>query len=302
MELRGGLQALSGNEPVKRVVTWADLVHAASHGASPRLGISKCNAGYDLQPLFLGSGRTGHPLRTVYSHAPPVPTALIPIFETIRLLCIAHSSPYAIDLENTYNRRVFGNVLYRVEYLLLDPGASLLDEEDQYERFQLLRSEVREPIFVAAVAGALIFTYLCLRNLAIPMVPFENLELRLRRNLEMIDQINRKPDDRTNISVDLPGAADSIEHPPKTGRYTTLLLWLLFLGFRATTNNHRPDDCAWFVAHASEMCRNLEIGSRSAFGQEMRKVVVYHAYCIPAADACWQAIMAHREEWGREIM
>jgi len=302
VELRGGIQALSVNEPVKRVVTWADLVHAASNGASPRLGISKCNAGYDLMPLFAESDRFDHPLRSVYPDAPPVPITLVPVFETIRLLCMAHSSPYSIDLENTSNRRVFGNVLYRVEYLLLDPLVSLVEGEKEDHHFQLLQCEVREPIFIAAAAGALIFTYLCLRNLAIPMLPFENLMLRLRQNLEAIDQVDGELGDRTNSAVRLAKATNGIKHALSTSRYQTLILWLLFLGFRATVNCQRQKEQAWFVAQASEVCSKLEIGSRSTFGREMKKVVIFHAYCIPAADVFWQAIMAHREESGREIM
>lgn len=121
VELRGGLHTLNDNEPVRRVVTWADLVHAASNDRTPCLGLTQCDTGDDLKQLFSGSASAESAARMVYAGEAPVPAPLKGVFETIRLLSIAQSSPDVVDLKSTVNRRILANTLYRIEYLLLDP-------------------------------------------------------------------------------------------------------------------------------------------------------------------------------------
>jgi hypothetical protein len=187
VQLRGGLHTLSTNENVKRVVTWADLVHASSNDRIPCLGMSQCNAGYDLKHLFPDSASAGSPVRMIYPEQPPVLAPLKEVFETIRLLSIAQSSPDIVDLKSTVNRRILANVLYRVEYLLLDPLLLPLGvSEGQEGSTQLDYSDIGTPLFLATTAGALIFTYSCLRDLAIPSRPFERLVKRLRLNLQLV--------------------------------------------------------------------------------------------------------------------
>src|SRR5947199_8469077 len=84
IQLRGGLHTLSANEPVKMVVTWADLVHATSNDSTPCLGMSICNAEYDLKKLFPDWASANCPAHMIYHVQPPVPVLLKQVFQTIR--------------------------------------------------------------------------------------------------------------------------------------------------------------------------------------------------------------------------
>jgi hypothetical protein len=284
VQLRGGLHTLSANEPVKRVVTWADLVHEAANDGTPYLGISKCNAGYDLKQVFPGLASAGSPARTIYPEQPPVPAPLIDVFETIRLLTIAQSSPDMVDLKSTVNRRILANVLYRVEYLLLDPLLLPLGvSEGQKDSKELSYSDFWTPLFSATTAGALIFTYSCLRNLAIHSRPFQRLATRLRLNLQLVFEQGCALLDQRRDSLSPVNANPS------------LLLWLLLHGFKATLRGPRESDREWFIRRGAEMCKNLKIQSLEELRMQVKQVVAFRVQCVAATEAFWKAICDHQE-------
>jgi hypothetical protein len=260
VQLRGGLHTLSTNESIKRVVTWADLVHAAANDGTPCLGISKCNAGYDLKQLFPAFTSAGCPVRTMYPEQAPVPAPLKEVFETIRLLSIAQSAPNTVDLKSTGNRRILANVLYRVEYLLLDPLLLPLGvSEGQEEPTQSNWSDLRTPLFSASTAGALIFTYSCLRNLAIHSRPFQRLVTRLRLNLELI--FDGEKSTTASFTEKCASVDQKTDSPSPANANPSLLLWLLMHGFKATLQGHRESDREWFVRRGATMCKSLNIRS-----------------------------------------
>lgn len=205
---------------------------------------------------------------------------------------MAQFSSYAVDLENIDNRRVYGNVLYKVEYLLVDPLLLSFQDADDEERSRL----VREPMFLATTAGALIFTYSCLRDLAIATTPYGNLVSRLRGNLELILQETVEVMGRPSHGNEVAHRTGVSEQVSTFNRYPELVLWLLNIGFRATSEGHRQDDRSWFVAQASDLCRAIDVQSRSEFGRRMKAVVVFNRYCAPATDRFWKAILAYRHE------
>ena len=315
VQLRGGLQMLSTNEPVKRVVTWADLVHAASNDTVPRLGMSKCNAGYDLMELFPDPTSAGCLVRTIYPEEPPVPGPLKEGFETIRMLSMAQSSPDTVDLKSTVNRRILANVLYKIEYLLLDPGllaleASNVQEGSRHSNYSDVwtplfsattdsnYSDVWTPLFSATTAGALIFTYSCLRNIAIPSRPYENLVRRLRHNLQLVFD-----EERTSSGSAEQGwtSREPNGHSPSgASAHPSLLLWLLMHGFKATARTPRKDVRAWFVRRGAEMCKTLEIDSVEGLDAAIKQVVVSRLQCVPVIHAYWKA-MGDATELGEEF-
>lgn len=297
VQLRGGLHTLSANEPVKRVVTWADLVHAAANDRAPCLGMSKCNAGYDLKQLFPDSaaGPAGASTHTIYSRQPPVPAPLKAVFETIRLLSIAQSSPDTVDLKSTVNRRILANVLYRVEYLLLDPLLLPLGvSKGQKDSKELNYSDFWTPLFSATTAGALIFTYSCLRNLAIHSRPFQSLVTRLRRNLQLL--FDGEESTRGTIEEGHPSLDQKKHSPPPVSTNPPLLLWLLLHGFKATLLDRRDSNQEWFVRRGAELCKNCDIQSLEELRMQIKQVVALRPQCVAATEVFWNAICGHQEK------
>jgi hypothetical protein len=295
IQLRGGLHTLSANEPLKRVVTWADLVHAASNDRTPCLGISVCNAGYNLKGVFPDWASANCSAGTIYPKQPPVPGLLKEVFQTIRLLYIAQSSPEMADLNNTFNRRIVANVLYRIEYLLLDPLLLPLEVSESHEQSnQSDYYDFRTPLFSATTAGALIFTYSCLRNLATPSRPYERLVRRLRLNLQLVfdeEKSMRAGSEQDDSSIGKPRNSSS-----PVNANPSLLLWLLMHGFKATARGCRGDDRKWFVKRGAEMCKDLEIHSVEELDMRIREVVASRTQCAPSVKAFWRAICEHELE------
>jgi hypothetical protein len=295
VQLRGGLHTLSTNENVKRVVTWADLVHASPNDRIPCLGMSQCNAGYDLKHLFPDSASAGSPVRMIYPEQPPVLAPLKEVFETIRLLSIAQSSPDIVDLKSTVNRRILANVLYRVEYLLLDPLLLPLGvSEGQEGSTQLDYSDIGTPLFLATTAGALIFTYSCLRDLAIPSRPFERLVKRLRLNLQLV--FDEEKSTSASSQHDCPSSDQHGDSPSPVNAKPSLLLWLLMHGFKATVGGARGRDRDWFVRRGVEMCKNLEIQCIEDLRMQIKEVVAFRSQWVPGTEAFWKAICDHKRQ------
>lgn len=294
VQLRGGLHTLNDNELLRRVVTWADLVHAASNDRTPCLGLTQCDTGDDLKQLFSGSASAESAARMVYAEEAPVPALLKGVFETIRLLSIAQSSPAIVDLQSTVNRQILANALYRIEYLLLDPILLTLGvSECPGGSVQLDYFDFWAPLFSATTAGALIFTYSCLRNLAIPFRPFERLVTRLRVNLQMVFDEERSIYAR---SAEDWGSSDTKRDSPSPANANrSLLLWLLMHGFKATSQGHRESDREWFVRRGAEMCKDLKIQCVQELFMHIKQVVAFRLQCVPATEAFWKAICDEQE-------
>lgn len=289
VQLRGGIQTLGTNESIKRVVTWADLVHAAINDGRPRLGMSKCNAGYDLSQLFPATASEGSPARISYPEHAPVPAPLREVFETIRLLSIAQSSPDTVDLKNTFSRRILANVLYRVEYLLLDPTLlPLYISEGRETSKEWSYADLGRPLLSAITAGALIFTYSCLRNLAIRSRPFQGLVSRLQTNLQLV--FDEEKSARGNMGGTCLSLEEQMDSQSSVNRNPPLLLWLLMHGFKAALQGQREGDREWFTQRGAETCRQFRIQSLDQLCTQIKQMVVFKTQCTPTMKAFWQAI------------
>lgn len=257
--------------------------------------MSKCGAAYDLKQLFPTLTTASSPARSIYPEQPPVPVLLKEVFETIRILALAQSSPDTVDLKSTVNRRILANVLYRVEYLLLDPLLLPLEiSEAQEDPGELDYSDLWTPLFSATTAGALIFTYSCLRNLAIHTRPFQRLVTRLRVNLELV--LDGQKSACASFQHQEGPLLDTKEQSPSPDNASpSLLLWLLMHGFKATLRGQRESDREWFVRRGVEVCKNLKIQSVEELHTQIARVVTFKAQCVPATETFWQAIRDHQE-------
>ena len=289
--LRGGVRALGVNETLERVVTWADLLHAASHDTVPRLGKTTCSAGYDLGGQFILPSDTTSPLELLCGAPPAVPNDLQDIFVHIRTMCIALESTDLIDLRtNNLNRRTFGNVLYHVEYMLLDPSPRPTPTTDADVAQFRLQQEAMAPLERACRYAGLVFTYLALRQLPIRAAFFDGLVQRLRVSLQQLLILNF---DMALIDPRLAGL-DPLDPPPKT-RDLSILLWLLVEGWTASSIGRRSSDRAWFGSHAATLCRSRGILSEDELKTECKKTVWLESHCGPAVHALWLEIMTSND-------
>ena len=272
--MRGGLDSIRPNEAVTRTVVWADLLHAASHGTRPMTADSKFNTGNDgLAQLLVNGDMAGS-----QGHISPVPSSLVPVFDMLRLLCVARSSPDIFNTEHVSKRKAFSNLLYRVEYLLVDYYATLSTQlsRDQEIEVDSDFGERTDAVCEATVAGILIFSYWDLRDLPLSAQPFEYFARRLRASLQKLLH-------KQNPSTYVPPA---------------LLLWLHFQGFKATSVNSRISDRRWFVDHATDICRALEIDMEVHLEVLIREVMVVSLDLKDLSDlfisAFWRAIRDHK--------
>jgi hypothetical protein len=275
--MRGGLDSIRSNEAVTRTVVWADLLHAASHGTRPMTVDSKFNAEDDGLAQFLVNGDMATGTAGSQGHRSPVPSSLVPVFDMLRLLCVARSSPDIFDTEYVSKRKAFSNLLSRVEYLLVDDYATVSTQlpRDQEIEVNSDFGERIDAVCEATVAGALIFSYWDLRDLPISAQPFEAFARRLRASLQKLLH-------KRNPSTCVPPA---------------LLLWLHFQGFKATSVDSRISDHWWFVDHATDICRALEIDTEIQLEAMIREVMVVSVYLQESSDlfisAFWRAIRDH---------
>lgn len=273
--MRGGLDSIS--EAVTRTVVWADLLHAASHGTTPVTVDSKFNAEDDGLAQLLVNGDMATGTSGSQGHRSPVPSSLVPVFDMLRLLCVARSSPEIFDTKHVSKRKAFSNLLYRVEYLLVDDyaTASIQLLRDQEIEVDSDFGERTDAVYEATVVGALIFSYWDLRDLPISARPFDYFARRLRASLQKLLH-------KRNPSTHVPPA---------------LLLWLHFQGFKVTSVDSRIDDRRWFVGHATNISRALEINTEVHLEAMIREVLVVSIYLKESSDlsisAFWRAIRDH---------
>jgi hypothetical protein len=275
--MRGGLDSIKPNEAVTRTVIWADLLHAASHGTRPMAADSKFNAEDDGLAQLLVNGNMATGTAGSQGHGPPVPSSLVPVFDILRLLCVARSSPDIFDTKYVSKRKAFSNLLSRVEYLLLGDYATASAQLPRDREIEVDSDfgERTDAVCEATVSGALIFSYWDLRDLPLSAQPFEYFARRLRASLQKLLH----------------------KRMPSTCVPPALLLWLYFQGFKATSVDSRISDCRWFVNHATDACRALEIDTEMHLEVRIREVMAVSGYLKESSDllksAFWRAIRDH---------
>lgn len=286
VSLRGGVRALGVNETLKRVVTWADLVHATSHDTIPRLGKTSCNVGYDLAGLFnLPEGVTSL-LELVNEDVAPVPETLQGVFSDIRTLCVALESTHLINMRTkSINRRVFSNLLYHVEYSLLDPNLSPTPTTDTDVAIFRQAQAAMGPVERACRYAGLIFTYLALRQFPTSFAFFDGLVQRLRVHIQQLLLLNLD----TNFMGHRSTNPNTTGTTVKTSN-SSLVLWLLVEGWTACSIERRGGDRAWFRSQATEISRRIGISSERELKAEWKKVAWLESHCGLAVHTLWLEI------------
>lgn len=315
VNMRGGITALRDNEPVERVVTWADLSNAAMHDTRPRFPLGLCRIGHDLHQRFSPPfPNSAGPAMMPNYQRPPVPEDMVEIFHDLRLLCLALESPRLIDMNNMTNRRTHSNKLYHIEWVLLSaapsspthtpfgPSLKVGPGASGYVNPPTAESCARSPASNACRHAALTFTYLALRNLPVSAAVFENLIYRLRNALIPLLESDyaaldlRSPYSRTPSGS--PGPYPELEEPAPTYSYFSdrsplpsssfnlsgpLMLWLLVTGFAACPPS-RAEARGWFLGSVLRICGQEGILGAEALTAALKKIVWLDSTCIAVVD------------------
>lgn len=268
VRLRGGLDAKTISRHVKRVVAWADILHATAHDSLPQMKISQCAANNEMGRLM----EVVDQHRSSYGAGPNaavVPTYYREVLEDLRALAIAKTllaETTASDLHRL--RPVFSSLLFVTDHRILEMKSTLAASSD---------SENRRATGVEAFqAAALIFSFHGLRDLAITAAFFETLVRRLRNGLGTI--IHRKSQGQDpDLMPDEPLPAPFV-------------LWLCLNGWKASTIASRQPDRRFFMQEAAMLCDRMEIRSLEGLTADMSRIVPLTKYIVPACNGLWSDI------------
>jgi hypothetical protein len=292
VNLRGGIDGMSSNRHIKRVVSWADLLHATTHNTTPQLGTAKCTTDRDIKPLLNLVKRHGFSVLTLNAASDEiVPKSLQDIFQNLRLLAKAKSLLLHVKSNESAAelKPIFSSVLFKTERRILELGQGVL-LSDLY--IQEGHEDGLETLFCAEAvkAACLIFTYHGLRDLNITAAFFEKLVSRLRDALENVLDHYRL------VGVSSEAMVDETQEeilPRKSGlpaKHLTFMLWLMLNGWKASALDEQRDDREWFVETATSICRMAHITSAAALGSRMQRVLFLPEYCLEAVRGLWNDI------------
>ncbi len=320
VNMRGGVAALGNNEPVKRVVTWADLSNAAMHDTRPRFPLAFCPIGEDIAQRFVPPlpGPASPPLYPDFQPA-PVPDDMAEVFHDIRLLCIALENPNLINMRNIINRRTHSNKLYHIEWCLLSAAPSSpartptsiipqrpgTDDYEGYANPPTAANCAGSPVSNACRHAALMFTYLALRNLPVSAAVFDNLVLRLRNALLPLLDYEQQTYNLGSNPISRAGSPSGLTPQPQVGYHedpygyfgtpqprlspspfevsSDLLLWLLITGFAACPPT-RAENRGWFLSHIMHVCSDMGIVGAEELSAGLKKVLWLDSTCIAVVD------------------
>ena len=294
VNLRGGINGMSSNRHIKRVVAWADLLHATTHNTMPQLGTAKCTTDRDTKPLLNLVKRHGFSVLNLNAASDEIiPKSLQDIFQNLRLLAKAKSLLLHVKSGDAAAelKPIFSSVLFKTERRILELGQGVL-LSDVY--IQEGHEDGLETLFCAEAvkAACLIFTYHGLRDLNITAVFFEKLVSRLRDALENVLDHYRLLGASSESIVDEPREQFLLRKSGLPAKHLIFLLWLMLNGWKASALDDQRDDRQWFVEAAAGICSMAHITSAAALGSKMQRVLFLPEYCLHAVRGLWTDIQA----------
>lgn len=302
VNLRGGIDGMSSNKHIKRVVAWADVLHATTHNTMPQLGIAKCTTDRDTKPLLNLVKRHGFSVLNLNAASDDiVPKSMQEIFQDLRLLAKAKSlllhaksGDSAADL-----RPMFSSLLFKTERRILGLGQGvLLADAYIYEGHE----DGLETLFCAEAikAACLIFTYHGLRDLDITAAFFEKLVYRLRDALENVLDHYRQVGARSEVLENETPEEKLLRELGLPVKHLNFLLWLMLNGWKSSGLEEQREDREWFVGAAASICSVACITTAAALGSRMQRVLFLPEYCLDAVTGLWKDIERAMRSRARE--
>lgn len=266
VELRGGLEMMTASKQIKRVIAWADLLHAISHDQYPKLRVSSNIKSAEKAALV----RYGTATATL-SKEVDVPPMISDFLGNLRVLSATKSS--LILKRDKEVCKIWSSFLYSTEryamFLSPEPMSNpeLRTEDWFWQNFSTIEA------FKAALA---IFTFHDLRDLPPTSAFFDGLLERLVSNLNILFNSVELLQHSGQEDVDVGVQVDSV---------LTILLWMLLQVWKVT--GHRTAERVWANTRAADLCARGRVSSFENFSVTLQRVVYSREHCPPAARAFW---------------
>jgi len=275
---RGGIDSLSTNRHIKRVVGWADLLHAATHDTLPRLGKSKCAVEPPASTLRQAMGEDNVEAATSGMLLQDLPPDVRDVFRQLRLLSKAKSLLLSHRTEGLCE--MFSNMLWKLEHQIVALEARS-DGDGKVSRFA--PRFWHDSMLKAIRTAALIFTYSALRDLKAPIL-FQKLTQKLRGYLS---------------ALWLPGSGDQ---PFGVDDYfglvwqwgnldqteAALLLWTIYSGWKGALFDQAERE--WFTMMAARLCSSHSILSAIDIFSWLNSVVLLEGSQVEKPDEFWDEV------------
>lgn len=302
VKLRGGIDGMSTNKHIKRVIAWADILHATTHNTQPQFGTAKCTTARDIKPLLNLVKRHGYSSLSLDAAAEDiVPVSLRDIFQNLRLLAKAKALLLHAKSEEALGelKPIFSSVLFKTERRILELGqGALLTDEYISEGHE----DGLETLFCAEAvkAACMIFTFHGLRDLTLNANFFGRLVCRLKDALESVfDHYAELSCETDAVGCETEGQM-LLRESGLPFNHLSFLLWLMVNGWKASGLDELREEREWFVEKADLVCRMADVMSAAALGTRMQKVCLLPDYCLHAVRGLWKDIEARRwseDEW-----
>jgi hypothetical protein len=296
VNLRGGIDGMSSNKHIKRVVAWADVLHATTHNTMPQLGTAKCTTDRDTKPLLNLVKRHGFSVLNLNAASDDIiPKSMQEIFQNLRLLAKAKSLLLHARSDDSAAelRPIFSSLLFKTERRILELGQGvLLTDAYIFEGHE----DGLETLFCAEAikSACLIFTYHGLRDLHITAAFFGKLVGRLRDALENVLDHHRHVGARSEAVENEAPEETLLRELGLPVKHLTFLLWLMLNGWKGSGLEEQREDREWFVEAAASICSISHITSAAALGTRMQRVLFLPEYCLDAVNGLWEDIEGAR--------
>ena len=256
---------MSTNRYIKRVVAWADILHATAHNSLPQFGIAPDTAHREMKRLMdvLKQHR-----RSSLARQDIVPAFFRKVFQDLQTLAMARSLLKEEAVSSLQElRQLFSSLLFVTEYRILDLGHAVSSSDSVMGNVTGLE---------VVKAAALIFAFHGLRDIAITAAFFDSLAQRLRDGLSGIFDRASNCQSPTYISDEALAAP--------------FLLWLCLNGWIASAVKTRQKDREFFVENAAMLCESAGIDSLEELSSHMRRIIFLSEYYLPACSDLWAEI------------
>jgi hypothetical protein len=296
VNLRGGIDGMSSNKHIKRVVAWADVLHATTHNTLPQLRTARCTTDRDTKPLLNLVKRHGFSVLSLNAASDDIiPKSMRVIFQNLRLLAKAKSLLLHAKSDDSAAelRPIFSSVLFKTERRLLELGKdALLTSAYVHEAHE----DGLETLFCAEAikSACLIFTYHGLRDLGVTAAFFEKLVSRLKDALENVLDHYRQVGARSEAVEDESSEDRLLRESGLPVKHLTFVLWLMLNGWKGSGLEEQREDREWFVDAADRVCSMARITSVSTLGSRMQRVLFLPECCLDAVRGLWSDIEAAR--------
>ena len=265
VRLRGGIDGMNTNRHIRRVVVWADILHATAHNSTPQLEVAQPAAPQEMKRL-VDIVEQHSQLLTVEQGI--VPAEYQNVLEDLRALAMAKALLIRKAVSKVQELRLmFCNLLFVIEHRILELGHTVASS----------LSVMGDITGAEAVkAAALIFTIHGLRDLAITAAFYDSLVRRLRDGLSDIFNGVFQGQNRADVSD------ETISAP--------FLLWLCLNGWQASATKTRQTDREFFVEKAALLCESVSIDSLEELEIHMDRIVYLPEYHLAACSGLWADI------------